>query len=94
MLETRHEIGTRGVAKIIIPATSTTDTDKANQKRLIILGTSLKKLDLSTSFLVAAQVMLYENRWANIAWERWMLIPPKKKKLNKISNQMICHNLN
>jgi hypothetical protein len=49
--------------------------------RFIILGTSLKKLEISTSFLVAPHVILYENRCARIAWVMWMLKPPKKKKL-------------
>lgn len=33
-----------------------------NQNRLKIFGTSLKKLENSTSFLVAAHAILYENR--------------------------------
>ena len=40
-----------------------------SQKRLRILGTSIQKLDRSTSFFVAPHVMLYEKRWARIAWE-------------------------
>ena len=47
----------------------------------MILGTSLKKLDRSTSFLVALHVMLYENKCARIAWLKGILSPPKKKKL-------------
>lgn len=49
--------------------------------RFIILGTSLKKLERSTSFLVALHVILYENKCARIAWLKGMLSPPKKKKL-------------
>lgn len=33
------------------------------------LGTSTRKLERSTSFLVVSQVMLYEKRWARMAWE-------------------------
>lgn len=49
--------------------------------RFIIFGTSLKKLERSTSFLVALHVILYENKCARIAWLKGMLSPPKKKKL-------------
>ncbi len=49
--------------------------------RFIILGTSLKKLERSTSFLVALHVILYENKCARIVWLKGMLSPPKKKKL-------------
>ena len=52
-----------------------------NQKRLRILGTSIQKFERSTSFLVAPQVMLYEKRWARMAWEIWIDKPPKKMKL-------------
>ena len=51
------------------------------QKRLRIFGISSKKFDRSTSFFVVPHVMLYENKCASSAWERWMLKPPKKKKL-------------
>ena len=54
---------------------------RASQKRLRILGTSCQKFDRSTSFFVAPHGMLYEKRWASRAWERWILSPPKKKKL-------------
>lgn len=54
--------------------------------RFMILGTSLKKLESSTSFFVAPHIMLYENRCARIAWLTGMLSPPKKKKL-KWKNQ-------
>jgi hypothetical protein len=57
--------------------------------RFIILGTSLKKLERSTSFLVALHVILYENKCARIAWLRGMLSPPKKKKLIFISIQVL-----
>ena len=40
-----------------------------SQKRLRILGTSIQKLERSTSFLVAPQVILYEKRWARMACE-------------------------
>lgn len=51
--------------------------------RLAILGISLKKLDLSTSLMVAAQDILYEKRCARIDWLTGMLRPPKKKKLER-----------
>jgi len=49
--------------------------------RFMIFGTSLKKLERSTSFFVAPHVILYENKCARIAWLKGMLSPPKKKKL-------------
>jgi hypothetical protein len=52
-----------------------------SQKRRKIRGTSMKKFDFSTSFLVAPHVMLYEMRCAMRAWDRWIDRPPKKKKL-------------
>ena len=58
--------GTRLVLRMTIAATSTHANSHGNQKRLKILGTSLKKLDRSTSFLVAPHVMLYEKQWARI----------------------------
>lgn len=58
-------------------------TLKVKEANLLkILGTSLKKLDRSTSFLVACHDMLYENRCARIAWLMGMPRPPKKKKLS------------
>ena len=77
----RHWIGTSGVLRMTIAATRTHEKSHGNQKRLKILGTSLKKLDRSTSFLVAPHVMLYENRCARIACETGIDRPPKKKKL-------------
>lgn len=52
-----------------------------------ILGTSLKKLDRSTSFFVAVQVISYENRCANMAIDSGIPRPPKKKKL--VSNEFL-----
>ena len=66
-----------------MPARMTNDTSKGNQNRLKIFGISLKKLDRSTSFFVAPQVMLYENRWARMAWLTGIDKPPKKKKLRR-----------
>ena len=43
----------------------------------------MKKLDRCTSFTVAVQVMLYENRWASMACEMGIERPPKKKKLRR-----------
>ena len=37
--------------------------------------------DERLTFFVAPQVMLYENRCESSAVDRWMLSPPKKKKL-------------
>ena len=54
-----------------------------SQKRLRSLGTSIQKLECSTSFLVASQVILYEKRWARMAWETWIDRPPKKMNLNR-----------
>lgn len=48
-LGTRHSGGVRGVDRIMIAATIINDSKKANQKRLMILGTSSQKFDLSTS---------------------------------------------
>jgi hypothetical protein len=56
-------------------------TSRASRNRLKIRGTSMKKLDFSTSFFVAPHVMLYEKRWASNAWDKWIDSPPKKKKL-------------
>lgn len=58
----------------IIPARST--------YLLNIFGTSLKKLDFSTSFLVAPHEMLVESICARIDCERGIDRPPKKKKLS------------
>ena len=74
-------IGTKGVDTIIIPAIRMIAKAKENQKRLRIFGTSLKKLERSTSFFVAPQVMLYEKRWARMAILSGIARPPKKKKL-------------
>lgn len=62
-----HWMGTRGVATMTTPTITTEDTSRENQKRLRILGPSLKKFERSTSFLVALHVMLYENMCARIA---------------------------
>ncbi len=76
-----HSTGTSGVATMIMPTMIADDRSNGNQKRLKIFGISLKKLDRSTSFFVAPQVMLYENKWARMAWETGIESPPKKKKL-------------
>ena len=72
----------------------TTECEKAEKlpHRFIILGTSLKKLVRSTSFLVAPHVILYENKCARIAWLKGMLNPPKKKKLILDSVQVLIVN--
>lgn len=48
-----------------------------------IFGTSLKKFERSTSFFVALQVMLKENKCARMAWLTGIASPPKKKKLQE-----------
>jgi len=61
------------------------------RKRFKILGTSMKKFERSTSFFVAPHVMLYENRCESSARERWMLKPPKKKKLNNLYQNSVAN---
>ena len=63
----RQANGTSTVEQTIIPAMMINAMVSATQNRLKIFGTSLKKLERSTSFFVAAQVMLYENICARIA---------------------------
>ena len=70
MLGTRHSTGMIGVLRTTIIATSSKHTTIDSQKRRKIFGTSRKKFDRSTSFFVAPQVILYENKWARSAWER------------------------
>jgi hypothetical protein len=53
----------------------------ARRNRRRIRGTSSKKFDCSTSFFVAPHVMLYEKRCASSASDKWIEMPPKKKKL-------------
>lgn len=65
----RHSEGTRLVAKMMTVMTHRAEITSESQKRLRILGTSIQKLERSTSFFVAPQVILYEKRWARIAWE-------------------------
>jgi len=76
-----HPRGTRLVERTIIIAIIRKLMTSDSQKRRKIRGTSMKKLDFSTSFLVAPHDMLYEKRCARIAWDRWIDRPPKKKKL-------------
>ncbi len=57
----------------------------ATRKRTRIFGTSKKKLDRSTSFFVAPQVILYENMCARMALVKWMDKPPKNMKLQTVS---------
>ena len=53
---------------------------KAKVKRNLprILGTSSKKVELSTSFAVAPQDMSMEKRCERMAWETCMERPPMK----------------
>jgi hypothetical protein len=74
-----HARGMKGRAKTIIITIVRKEIKIDNQNRLKIFGTSLKKLENSTSFFVAAHVMLYENRWASTAPVKCRLSPPKKK---------------
>jgi hypothetical protein len=46
-----------------------------------LMSTRPDKTGDGQTFVVAPQVMLYENICARSAVERWMLSPPKKKKL-------------
>jgi len=62
-----HSCGMTGRAKPIIMAMAKDEIKMDSQNLLKIFGTSLKKLENSTSFFVASQVMLYENRWATTA---------------------------
>lgn len=71
------------MGKIAMTAVKTRQNTNASQKRRRIRGTSIQKLERSTSFFVAPHVMLYENRCDRRACERWMLSPPKKKKLQQ-----------
>ena len=65
----RHSEGTRPVAKMITVMTHRAEITSESQNRLRILGTSIQKLERSTSFFVAPHVILYEKRWARMAWE-------------------------
>ena len=57
------------MAKTMTVITHSAEITSESQKRLRIFGTSIQKFERSTSFLVAPQVMLYEKRWARMAWE-------------------------
>ncbi len=63
----RQPMGTASVVRMTMIAQNARLMTKASQKRLRILGTSSQKLDRSTSFFVAPQVMLYEKRCASRA---------------------------
>jgi hypothetical protein len=80
-----HPIGRRPLAKTAIIPNARKPTTNASQNRRRIRGTSMKKFDRSTSFLVAPHVMLYEKRCASSAWDKWIDSPPKKKKLWALS---------
>jgi hypothetical protein len=66
----RHSSGRRLVEKMIIMTIEKKLTDNASQNRCKIRGTSMKKLDFSTSFFVAPHEILYEKRWASNAWDK------------------------
>ena len=66
----RHPMGTASVVRMIMTKTITAENTSAIQKRLNIFGTSCQKLERSTSFFVAPQVMLYENRCASSACDK------------------------
>ena len=80
-LKIRQPTGTASVVKMIMIAQHATLITRESQNRLRIFGTSSQKLDRSTSFFVAPQVMLYEKRCARMACDTGMDSPPKKKKL-------------
>ena len=84
-------MGTRGVLAMTIPTMRTQESNHENQKRLKILGISLKKFDRSTSFFVAPHVMLYEKQCARMACETGIESPPKKKKLHTQFSTAITH---
>jgi hypothetical protein len=73
-----------GKASATIIARVRREMTMVRQNRLKILGTSLKKLENSTSFLVAPHIMLYENKWASMAPDKGRLSPPKKKLMGEI----------
>ena len=64
-----HSGGTSLVERTTTVKTHKIEITSESQKRLRTLGTSIQKLERSTSFLVVSQVMLHEKRWASIAWE-------------------------
>jgi len=64
-----HSGGMKLVERTTTVMTHRVEITSESQKRLRILGTSIQKLERSTSFLVAPQVILYEKRWARMAWE-------------------------
>lgn len=55
---TCHPAGTSDVLSMIIPAPTMMHSINETRKRFMILGTSMKKFDRSTSFFVAPHVML------------------------------------
>jgi len=65
-----HPEGTRSVENTMIITNMRKLMTSASQKRRRMRGTSMKKLDRSTSFFVAPHVMLYEKRCARSAWDR------------------------
>lgn len=83
LLSILHSEGTNFVEKPMTVITHRIEITSDSQKRLRIFGTSIQKLDRSTSFFVAPQMILYEKRWARIACEMWIDNPPKKTKLNE-----------
>jgi len=64
-----HSGGINLVEKTTTAMMHRVEITSESQKRLRIFGTSIQKLERSTSFLVAPQVILHERRWARIAWE-------------------------
>ena len=62
-----HSGGTSLVERTITVITHKVEIVSESQKRLRTLGTSIQKLERSTSFFVVSQVILYEKRWARIA---------------------------
>lgn len=66
------------VASTIMATIANVENANENLKRRSTLGASMKKLENSSSFAVAPQVMLISNMCANSAWETWRERPPRK----------------
>ena len=65
-----HPIGTSSVVRTIMTIDMMNEMMRETRKRVTILGTSCQKLERSTSFFVAPQVMLYEKRCASSACDK------------------------
>ena len=81
--EIRHSKGRWLLERIIIINIARKLKRSASQNRRMIRGISLmtKLCNRSTSIRVAPHVILYEKRCASRAWDKWIEMPPNKKKL-------------